>query len=124
MKTYLFIFFTVLASSAFNAIGQSKLTEQDVKALLCHKWKVVIMEVEGEQHKVDEDLYITFLKDGTFIDSQDGNKPPKLKWTYNHSTMTVKTGGVLKILKIDDKELKLKSIDDGKPIGVTLKRVD
>ena len=123
MKAYLFIFFTVLASSAFNAIGQSKLTEQEVKTLLCHKWKLVIMEVQGEQHNVDDDLFLTFLKDGTFIDSQDGNKPQK-KWTYNHSTMTVKAVGAFKILKIDDKGLKLKPIEDKEIISVTLKRVD
>ena len=125
MKAYLFIFFTVLASSSFHAIGQSKLTEQEVKAMLCHKWKAITMELQGEHMVADENIYITFLKDGTFIDSQEGYTSQKSKWTYTHSTMTVTTGGVLKkILKIDDKELKFKSKMDGQTITVTLKRVD
>ncbi|THU38178.1 hypothetical protein FAM09_15980 [Niastella caeni] len=128
MKKYLFIFFTLLAAASFNANAQSKLTEQEVKELLCHKWKAVIMEIQGKQYNVEkeeDELFLTFLKDGTFIDSQEGNKSAKIKWTYTHSTMTLNTGGVLKkIFKIDDKELKFKSKMDGQNVIVTFKRVD
>jgi len=125
MKKYLFIFFILLASSSFDAIGQSSLTEQEVKTMLCHKWQAMTMEIQGEKISADEDLYITFLKNGTFIDSQEGNNEPNEKWTYTHSTMTITTGGIIKkILKIDDKQLKLRTKMEGQNTIVTLKRVD
>jgi hypothetical protein len=49
-----------LASSSFDAIGQSNLTEQEVKTMLCHKWKAMTMEIQGEKISADEDLYITY----------------------------------------------------------------
>lgn len=125
MKKYLLIFLAILSFLSFYAHGQSKLTEQEVKSMLCHKWQPVSMEVEGEQISLDEELYITFLANGTFIEFQEGDQASKSKWTYNHNTMTVTTGGVAKkILRIDDKQLKFKSNMDGQTAIVTLKRVD
>jgi hypothetical protein len=100
-------------------------TEQETRTLLCHKWKAVSIEIQGEKESQDEDLYITFLKDGTFIDSDNGNKPSKEKWTYNHKTKTLITGDIIKkIVTINEKELKLSTEMDGQNIIVTLKRVD
>ena len=93
--------------------------------MLCHKWKVVSMQMQGKQFPAEgEEMYITFLPDGTFVDSQEGHKASG-KWTYVHSTMTVTTGGIAKkILKIDDKQLQFKSKMDGQIVIVTVKRVD
>ena len=125
MKKYFSIFFILLSFLSFNAHGQPKLTEQEVKSMLCHKWQVLSMEVEGEQMSADEEIYITFLANGTFIDSQEGDQSSKSKWTYSHNTMTVTTGGVAKrILNIDDKQLKFKSKMGGQTAIMTLKRVD
>ena len=74
MKIYLFVLPFLLASLSFKAVGQSTLTEQQVKTMLCHKWKAISMKVQGEQIPADEDVYITFLINGTFTDSQEDEK--------------------------------------------------
>lgn len=110
---------------SISAIGQSKPTEEKVKTMLCHKWKAVSFEIQGKKESPDENLYITFFKDGTFIDSQDGAKSSKEKWYYNHETMTLTTGDVSKkIITINEKELKLSTKMDDEIMIVTLKRVD
>jgi len=93
--------------------------------MLCHKWKAVSIEVQGKTELPDEDLYITFFKDGTFKDSQEGVKTSKEKWSYKHETMTLTTGNVTKkILTINEKELKLSTKIDDEVMIVTLKRAD
>jgi len=83
------------------------------------------MEVNGQKEPAEGDLYITFLKDGTFINSEEGNKSATGKWVYNHKAMTLTTEDVLKkILKINEKELNLSSTMDGETMIVALKRVD
>ena len=118
-------FLSILLIVSLSSICQSRLTEQEIKNLLCHKWKAVSIEIQGEKESQDEDLYITFLKDGTFIDSEEGNKPSKEKWTYNHKTMTITTGDIIKkILTINEKELKISTKMDGESIILSLKRVE
>ena len=118
-------FLSILLIVSLSSICQSRLTVHEIKNLLCHKWKAVSIEIQGEKESQDEDLYITFLKDGTFIDSEEGNKTSKEKWNYNHKTMTITTGDIIKkILTINEKELKISTKMDGESIILTLKRVD
>ena len=120
-----FSFFILLLILSLSSFSQSKPTEQQIKTMLCHKWKVSTIESQGEKLPAEEDVYITFRKDGTFIDSQEGGKPSDNKWTYNHKTTTLTTGDVSKkILRITEKELKLSAKMDGQNMILTLKRVD
>jgi hypothetical protein len=116
---------SILLIVSLSSFSQSRLTEKETKSLLCHKWKTVSIEIQGEKEPQDDDLYITFLEDGTFIDSEEGDKRSKEKWIYNHKTRTITTGDVLKkILTINEKELKLSTTMDGQNMIITLKRVD
>src|SRR5436190_22078968 len=91
--------FSILVILSLSSYSQSKPTEQQIKTMLCHKCKAVAIESHGEKVLATEDLYITFLKDGTFIDSQ-GHDPSNVKWTLNYKTMTLTTKDVVKkILK-------------------------
>ena len=120
-----FLFLSILLTTSISSISQSTPTEQETRTLLCHKWKAISIEIQGEKESQDEDLYITFLKNGTFIDSEEGNKPSKEKWTYNHKTMTITTGDIIKkILTINEKELKISTKMDGESIILSLKRVE
>ncbi|MGG9972441.1 hypothetical protein ACQ33O_11665 [Ferruginibacter sp. SUN002] len=124
MHKYLF-FLSILMVISLSAISQSNPSEEKVKTMLCHKWKAVSIEVQGEKELPEEDLIITFLIDGTFIDSQEGTKPNKEKWEYNHEKMTITTGDVKKkILTINEHELRLSTNIADEIMIVTLKRVD
>jgi hypothetical protein len=118
-------FLSILMIISLSSISQSNPTEEKVKNMLCHKWKAISIEIQGEKELPEEDLYITFLKDGTFIDSQEGTNPSKEKWKYNHEKMTLTTGDVTKkILTITEQVLKLSSKMADEIVIVTLKRVN
>ena len=95
MKKYLPLVSLLLILS-LSSVSQSKPTEEKVKKMLCHKWKAVSMETHGKKELADEVLYITFLKDGTFIESEEGTEPSEEKWSYKHETMTLTTGDIPK----------------------------
>jgi hypothetical protein len=83
------------------------------------------MESEGKKISPGENMYITFLKDGTFIDSEEEDNSSNNKWSYDHKKMVLTTGDVSKkILRITEKELKLSGKMDGQNTVMTLKRVD
>jgi hypothetical protein len=125
MKKLLFLLLVLLSLISINTIGQSKWTEKEVKQMLCHKWKVNSVVMQGEQTFVMENVYLEFLENGVFNNSMKRNIHSKDKWTYIHSTMTVTTGGIpKKILFIDSTQLKLNSKTDGKNTTMLLTRVD
>lgn len=120
--------FSTISSTAFAQATKPQKTESEVKKSICHKWQVVSMQIQGEHVPMDagEDLYyLTFLQNGTFIDSQDDSSPSDNKWTYNHKTSSITTGGVVKkIVLIEEKKLVLSANMDGGKTLITLKNVD
>jgi hypothetical protein len=125
MKKYLYVFLALLSFSSVTASAQSKPTEQQIRSLICHKWKAAAMELQGKEIPMTvEEMYIAFLPDGTYVSSQEGYKSSG-KWVYIHNTRTVITGGILKkIVAIDDKQLKFRSKMDGQEVIVTMNRID
>jgi hypothetical protein len=97
-------------------------TEENIKNLLCNKWKMAIMEVQGVTQKMpaDNPMYFSFKKDGTVSLTAAGESHNEY-WSYDHNTKTIfiqetktiETKDEFKIVKINDQELVLKINSDG-----------
>ena len=133
-KTILLILliFTIINSQAvFAQTKPQSQTEQEIKTMLCHKWKLTHMETQGERNSLPPDMgesYMLLKSDGTLIETDEG-KDYQGKWAYDHKTMTLKTDdkdGVEKhkIIKITDTELIIKSKFDGMAMNMIMKRID
>ncbi|HEX8505419.1 MAG TPA: hypothetical protein VF630_08630, partial [Hymenobacter sp.] len=58
-KFYLLTFVTLLTTLSIAAVGQSKAphkTEQEIKMMLCHKWKLTHMETGGKRMKLPPEM--------------------------------------------------------------------
>jgi hypothetical protein len=126
-ELYAFILSTLILLSlnieATSQIPQG--TENEVKTLLCNKWKMTIMESQGITQKIpsDKSVYFFFRKNGVVSLAAAGDSHDEY-WTYDHDTKTIivkenniaKNNDVFKILKIDDKTLVL-NFNSGGMIG-------
>jgi hypothetical protein len=122
---------TTLSITSFGQSTASQKTEQEVKNMLCHKWKVSQMEVQGKRIGFPPDWdasIITFNNDGTLIEVSEG-KSYQGKWTYEHKTMSIITNdkdGIEKqqILKITSNQLIIKSKYQEMPMNLIMQRID
>jgi hypothetical protein len=93
-KLILFIALTAVISNAiFASDALTSLTEQQIRTMLCYKWKLSFLEYKGKKKEIPAKLpasYIVFLPDGKLEQFEDKNKYLGT-WTYNHSTKTVTT---------------------------------
>lgn len=91
------ILFTFLLASISSTIFANdvinKLSEQEIKTMLCHKWKLTFLEFKGKKKDIPANVpasFIGFLPDGTFY-QLDGKQKYNGTWTYSHSTKTITT---------------------------------
>ena len=106
-------------------------TEQEIKALLCHKWKVTHMEVGGQKVAVPaefSELYLDIKSNGTLIEIEPEGEH-KGTWSYQHKTKTFITDdedGIKKheIVKINETEFIMKSDLKGLLMSLIMKRVN
>jgi len=135
MRNLLFIFILVLpfvsSSTAFSQTKTPPKTEQEIKTLLCHKWKLTAMEAKGQKVELPPDMgnsFVSFKNDGTLVETDEG-KDYQGRWTYDHRTMTLTTNdkdGIenQKIVKISEVELIIKSKWQEITMNLIMKRVD
>jgi hypothetical protein len=126
---FLFTLFLLSSVASSEVYGQAK-TEQEVKTLLCHKWLLTHMEVEGEKVEVDEEMsdsYLVFKKDGS-LSEMNGSTTIASRWTYDHKNKTVSTGDEgqekFKLVKITNTELILQTDVDDMVMNLIMKRID
>ena len=82
-----------LSSTALAKDSFSTLSETQIKALFCHKWKLTFLEFNGKKKEIPAKLpesLLIFLPDGN-MQEFEGSKKYDGKWTYVHSTKTVVT---------------------------------
>lgn len=71
----------------------TKFTEQEIKTLLCHKWKLTFLEYKGNKKEIPSKLpesHILFLPDGR-LEEYEGKTKYTGTWSYNHTTKTITT---------------------------------
>lgn len=95
MKKHLLIIiiglFTLSNVSANSNINN--LTEQQIKTMLCQKWKLTYLEYKGKKKEIPAKVpasHILFLPDGK-LEEFEGDKKYTGTWTYNHTTKTITT---------------------------------
>ena len=92
MKIIVFSFLVCFATFSFSE-DLSKLTEAQVKTLLCQKWKLSFLEYKGKKKsipaKLPESLLI-FLQDGK-LQEYSGAQKYDGTWSYLHTTKTITT---------------------------------
>ena len=133
-KTLILFLFALLAALSNTVSGQSKVpqrTAQDIKSMLCHKWKLTHMEANGKRMALPPEMgeaTVTFKSDGTLIETDEGQKFGG-KWTYFHKSMTLliddKDGKQKQnILKLTPTQLILKSDYKGLSMNMIMKKID
>lgn len=91
-----FIGFLLLVSShkvAFSNDALGNLSETQIKSLLCHKWKLTLIEAKGKKATIpasSPEITLKFLDNGQ-LEETAGKEFYKGTWTYNHSKYTVTT---------------------------------
>ena len=112
-----------------SALAQPK-TEQEVRSLLCHKWKVTHMETAERKVAVpaEYELYMDIRSNGTLIELEPEGEHNG-KWKYEHETRTFITDdddGIKKheVIKINEKEFIIKSDLGGELVNLIMKRVN
>jgi hypothetical protein len=80
-------------SSIGKIIAQERkldLTEEEIRTLLCNKWRTEEIEMPGLVRKIPaSQAYIfTFSKNGTVVMRQKGDNHNEI-WTYNYATNTI-----------------------------------
>lgn len=83
----------VFMNSAYSKSSLESLTEQQIKSMLCQKWKLATLEGKGKKMDVPAntpEIILHFLTNGT-LQEKAGDKNYKGTWTYNHSKLTVTT---------------------------------
>jgi len=129
-KILLFSVFLFITASSFAQKDTTR-SEQEVKTLLCHKWKVTHIEMNGQKIPLPPELgesSLEIIADGTLIE-KDATEEIKGKWSYDHKTKILTTDdrdGIIKhvILKISETELIFKSEVDGTEMNLIMKRLD
>lgn len=132
MKKHLFSFFLCLfAVSGFSKSSVDNLSEQQIRVLLCHKWKLTTLEGKGKKMDVPSsspEIILHFLSNGT-LQEKAGNKAYNGTWTYDHSKLTVTTvdkDGTEQhtIVDISDDKLRMKTKFMGVPVIYGMQRLD
>ena len=133
-KLFFALFITYLTISTTAVVGQTKSTnvktEQEIKTLLCKKWKITHMEAEGKRFPVPPEMsesYVTFQQDGSFTEVEEGNTFNG-RWTYDHKTKTINTDDKdgkesHKVLTLTTELLILKSNFQGMNMNLVMKSV-
>jgi hypothetical protein len=97
MRTIVFAIFVFLTQSLYSkAFSQDYTlpkTEQEAKLLICQKWRMTTMEVNGRKREVGEDggIVVVYKKDGTFTEESKMFSKGGGKWAYKHTTYTLET---------------------------------
>jgi len=124
------IFLICMISLGCYSIAHTQQTEQEVRKLLMHKWKITGMDLDGRTIPMPEEMteFFTFKANNIFIDNSDG-KDSKGKWTYNHKTKTITTtedGDIQlhKIVKLTGTDLVVTAKTDEGMSNLLLKRTD
>lgn len=113
------------------ASANSELSETEVVSILCsEKWHLSFMEMDG-QHldfppSESQANWTKFSADGTHQVEEMGEAYSGT-WVYNHTEQTLTTTDrdgivVLKIIQINDAELKFSLVDQGKTMTVGMKK--
>ena len=93
-KIYGFLFFILfLLHPGFSQASFKQFSEQQIRSLLCHKWKLSFLEGMGKKVAVPESvpkLYLGFKPDGSLYEIE-GKKNYSGTWTYKHATFTLTT---------------------------------
>jgi len=83
----------VTATAIFANDALNKLTEEQVKKMVCHKWKLTFLEYNSKKKEIPGSVptsYIGFLANGTFYQTE-GKMTYNGTWTYNHAAKTITT---------------------------------
>ena len=93
-KLFLSVILTsFVITSIFANDALSNLSEQQIKTLFCHKWKLNYLEFKGKRKEIPSSLpesILVFLNDGK-LEQYEGKTKYTGTWTYNHSTKTITT---------------------------------
>lgn len=82
-----------ILGNAFSKSSLESLSEQQIKSMLCQKWKLATLEGKGKKMDVPAntpEIILHFFSNGT-LQEKAGDKQYKGTWTYNHSKFTVTT---------------------------------
>ncbi|MDB5228521.1 MAG: Lipocalin-like protein [Bacteroidota bacterium] len=95
MKKYTLLVFLILflLQKGYAQTTLAQLTEQEIKTMICHQWKLSYLEGKGKHINVPESvlkLYLGFKPDGSLYEIQ-GKKNYSGTWTYKHATYTIIT---------------------------------
>jgi len=132
MKPILFIALTFyLACAACAQNKQLTFTSEDTIKLLCNKWMLVTMSIQGKSANVpaSKALYVTYKPGGNYTDSSARFGVIDGSWNYDSTTQILSTtekGGTskAKIVKLDTNELIMKIEKPTVAMSVTYRRVD
>jgi hypothetical protein len=135
MKVDFFISIMVFIMLSSNAISQGHTqneSEQNIKTLLCQKWKPTKGEAQGKAFPfipLSIKLFMIFKPDGSFKKADGDGEFDAGKWKYSHKTMTlyiddVEDGKLIyKIVKITKEELIMTTKYEGETIKIFMSRV-
>ena len=129
-KNSILIFITLLTLSSKTISAQSV---NSVDSLICHEWKLVLYEEDGDKFPPapdQKDNKMIFYNDHK-VKSVEGNKIQNGVWKYipNSKLLTItdtETGEIanMKVLKLTNKEMVLEYLDpDGIPLKMYSERV-
>jgi len=84
------IVFTMLSSNAFSQSNVQNKSEEEIKILLCQKWKLMRFEAQGKPISLpsaSKEFYMIFKTGGGFKKVDTGEFEGK--WRYSHKTRTL-----------------------------------
>lgn len=93
MKKYTLLLIILFSLKGYAQTTLAQLTEQEIKTMICHKWKLSYLEGKGKKMNISDNilkLYLGFKPDGSLYEIQ-GKKNYSGTWTYNHDTYTIVT---------------------------------
>ena len=109
-------------------------SEKEIKDLLAHKWKPMLLEEGGQKMPVpadSDDWFLDIKADGTFILlDKEGRKTGK--WSYDHKTKNFTASNEIdpsdpwkfEVIKVSETELVLQATEDEMTIKMYMKRVN
>jgi hypothetical protein len=119
---------TISFANAQTNLSKVK-TENEIKAMLCQKWKPTHMESEGQRFAIPPEMetFVTFKADGSLTEVDEGSTSTG-KWTYDYKTRTLNTDDKdgkesHKIITITPKQLIISSQFKGITMKTIMKSV-
>jgi hypothetical protein len=119
-----------LVTVGFDSAAIAQKSEQEVRTLLMHKWKITAMQLKGETIPMTDEMseFFVFKPNNIFIDIND-NKPSKGTWAYNSKTKIITTRNdnevqLHEIVNISLTDLIMTAKTDEGMSKLLLKRVD